>query len=122
MLATLPQNRKDLKKVLAGKLGGRPLGSIGTVEAIAREHKLRLAELVHKSFDKIINAQIAKAVDGDTQAYIALSDRYQGKPAQQVDLTSSTGQVVVFMPPELLAKHTIEQAAPVEVLSNIKVK
>ena len=94
-----------IKKELAERLGDAK-----DVAQYALQAKLFIAKRVSASLGDMIDAQIEKAIQGDTNAFIALMDRAHGKPAQSIEHTGDGGQPIVFMPMELIQKHALQVA------------
>lgn len=88
------QNLKPFKPGQSGNPKGRPKGVLHSKTRLKR--LLELTEDLTNPITKEIEgfsvaeqmdlAQIIKARKGDTKAYIALLDRLEGKPTQNVDM------------------------------------
>jgi hypothetical protein len=95
-------NSKLNKKLQGLKSGNKK----ADYNIIALKHKQVIAEMVDKELRPMIRAIIDKALTGDVQAFECLINRYAGKPAQELEL-KGTQQTIVFMPQELLQRHTL---------------
>lgn len=91
-----------------GLLGGRPLGTIEDTVMYRRMFLQTLAEMINKERVPLIRAMLKEAKDGNVEAFKALLDRSQGKPAQSVEIGGKDGNPIVFMPLELIQKHSLE--------------
>lgn len=90
-----------------GKKGGRPKGYVALAAERTRQ---KIAEMVEKEIVPLTQAQIDKAVKGDTQAYKELMDRGFGKVKEHVDVTTD-GDKIVFLPTELYGKRNASSGA-----------
>lgn len=72
-----------------GKLGGRPKGTIGPNTYKAQMIREHILEIIEKEIDPMAQALVAKAKQGDHQAFKELFDRAMGRAAQAVDITSA---------------------------------
>ena len=105
---------------------GRPLPKLKAIKAVvpvsqrkeqqsyALEARLYMSEQVVANLERMVKAMITKAIDGDVNAFNSLMDRVAGKPAQALEVSGEGGQPIVFMPLELMAKHGLEQAQPIQ--------
>ena len=73
-----------------------------------RETRALVARMAAKDMPEMLSAQIEKAKNGDTNAFIAVWDRAFGKPLQAVEHSGNVGQPIVFMPLELIQKHNLQ--------------
>lgn len=80
-------DRRKITAPINGKNGGRPVGS-KTLET--QLQRAMLVEWIKPHLSDMFEAQRQKALDGDTQAFVALLDRAWGKPAQA--LTGADGK------------------------------
>ena len=114
-------DKRALSSARNGLLGGRPKGTHKDAYLYAQEARRRICELVAKDLDGIIEAQIKKALQGDSIAFIALLDRAHGKPAQAIEMQGKDGQPIVFMPLELIQKHALTVASESVAIDKSKV-
>lgn len=101
-------DKRKLTAPLNGLLGGRPPGSHGEVYRLNQAFKEHLVKLIEKNKGPLIEAMIKEALDGNVEAFKALLDRAQGKPAQAVEVSGQNGNPIVFMPLELIQKHSLQ--------------
>lgn len=102
--AKLLANRRNARAVGTG----RPQGSIEETTAYRRAFLKTLNAMIDKEKVPLIRAMLKEATAGNVEAFKALLDRAQGKPAQAVELGGTDGAPIVFMPLELIQKHALE--------------
>lgn len=73
-----------------------------------RETRVLVARMAAKDMPAMLSAQIEKAKQGDTNAFIAVWDRAFGKPVQAIEHSGNDGQPLLFMPLELIQKHNLQ--------------
>jgi hypothetical protein len=78
------------------------------IAASTREARALIAKVACIEMPEMLAAQIEKAKNGDTNAFIAIWDRAFGKPLQAVEHSGNVGQPIVFMPLELIQKHNLQ--------------
>lgn len=66
-----------------------------------KEKKVKISQV-------LINAQISKAIKGDTKAFAAIVDRLEGKPVQQLQHTGKDGQPLTSLPPLQIVVEGVE--------------
>lgn len=64
-----------------------------TIEKVLRA---RSASDELEALEQLIEAQVAKAAEGDLQSFKEIMDRYAGKAPQGVELTGADGEPVEF--------------------------
>jgi len=104
-----PENLKPFKKGTSGNPKGRPVGIPNSKTRLTRILKLtqELENPVTKELEEFTVAeqldlaQIAKARKGDTRAYQVLMERLEGRPVQDIDVTTNGQNIVMYMPEKL---------------------
>jgi Family of unknown function (DUF5681) len=105
-------NLKPFKKGTSGNPAGKKKGTKHAATLIRKflESKAKLTNSVTgeratmSHFEGVILAQIAKALNSDTQAFNALLDRLEGKPMQRIEAEIESQNVNV----EVSAKRRTE--------------
>lgn len=77
-----------------------------------------IIQRVMEEKDALITAMLNEAKSGNVTAFTALIDRTHGKPVQGLELGTTDGQPIVFMPVQLLDKYALQDELNV-VKSNI---
>lgn len=103
---------KRLKNLKTDAGPGRPLGQ-KNYATLYREALIKLAKLNDKEPEEleleILSKGIMNARAGDYRFYKDILDRLHGQAIQKSDITSG-GDKIVFMPPELLDKHKLDDS------------
>lgn len=85
---------------------------------VAREIKKYITTFVSEHISDIVTVLYDKAMSGDVVALRELLDRALGKPVQGVELGDKDGNPIVFMPLELIQKHSLTIAENVSKLDD----
>jgi len=104
-----PENLKPFKKGTSGNPKGRPVGVPNSKTRLTRILKLTTQrenpvtkEIEEFSVAEQLDlAQIARALKGDTRAYQVLLERLEGRPVQDIDVTTNGQNIVMYMPEKL---------------------
>lgn len=91
-----------------GLLGGRPKGTLEETTLFKRAIKRAILEKVWLKAGEMTDSMIKEAIKGSAVAFTAVMDRAIDKPAQAVEMSGKDGNPIVFMPLELIAKHSLD--------------
>lgn len=99
------------KKLIANRLNalkaGRPKGQTTHVVEYKRAVTDYIAKRLADEIVPIVDGLVAEAKQGNVMAFIALADRAYGKVPQGIQAQDEKGNPIVFMPLELINKHSL---------------
>jgi hypothetical protein len=77
---------------------GAPVGNNNNKKNREWSEAIRKAVVQRKELDKLANALIDRALEGDLGALKELGDRLEGKPSQQIDVDANvTGNITLSL-------------------------
>jgi len=101
-------DKRKLSAPKNGLLGGRPKGAVAKHTLDAQEARKWAIAYVNERLGPLFEAMYIKAIEGDVNAFKELLDRSWGKAVQGVEVSGKDGQPIVFMPLELIQKHSLK--------------